>query len=233
LAAHRGKLGKVGYFFQADAYGLAVQDALTPTLSQKGAEITVFAPYDRLTGDVSQAVSDIAESGCDTVFMAGTAKTTADFVHGLKSRRCSCELMTISFVDADALAEVVGRDGAGLIVSQVVPLPTDSSSGLISRIRNLNHSLEGTKKITFSMVEGYVMGRTVGQLLHHAGENPSRESFLNVIHAGRCRLDVDDFQLEFGPGKNQGSERVYLSELTQEGTFRSVVNNGSLHYSAA
>lgn len=230
LAAERGKLGKVGFFFQADAYGLAVRDALTPALSQKGAEITVFAPYDRMTGDVSQAIDEIAQSGCDTVFMAGTAKTTANFVSGLKSKQCSCDLMTISFVDADALAEVVGRDGAGIIVSQVVPLPSDSSSALISRIQEFNQSMGGPQKISFSMVEGYVMGRVVGKLLHQAGEKPSRESFLNVISAEKCRLDVDDFRLEFGLGKNQGSDRVYLSELTEEGMFRSVLSDGSRHY---
>lgn len=233
LAAQRGKLRKIGFFFQADAYGLAVRDSLIPALSQKGAEISVFAAYDRLTGDVSQAVADIADSDCDTVFMAGTAKTTANFVKGLKSKGCSADLMTISFVDADALSEVVGRHGAGVIVSQVVPLPTDRSSSLILRIQKLNQSLMFAKKITFSMVEGYVMGRTVGQLLHFAGEKPSRESFLNVINVGECRLDVDDFQLEFGRGRNQGSDRVYLSELTQEGTFKSVVIGGSHRYSAA
>lgn len=214
-----GKLKKPALFYQADAYGLAVRDALSKPLSDVGAQLQVMAPYDRATGDVSEAVRIIADTQPDTVFMAGTAATTAKFVKDLRALGVTPELLTISFVNADALGPLVGADGAGLVVSQVVPLPSDSASRLVASINALNRSLKVTQKVGFSVIEGYVIGRTVCDTLKSMGPRPTRDGFLAALFSKPCRLSIADFSLEFGPRSNSGSSRVYLSQMAPNGTF--------------
>jgi len=203
----------------ADAYGLSVRDVLSTAFSGKGAKLQMLGPYDRETGDVSEAVRIIAEEKPDTVFMAGTAKTTAKFVKDLRAAGVNPELLTISFVDGDALAKEVGASGEGIIVSQVVPLPTTAESQLVRHVKQLNDRMSLVPSIGFSNLEGYIIGRTVCETLRAIGPEPTRDSFLKTLLGSRRQLDILDYKLEFGPGDNVGSNRVYLSRMQRDGSF--------------
>lgn len=218
--AHRlGSLKKPALFYQADAYGFAVRDALSKPLAEMGSKLEVMAPYDRATGDVSAAVQTVVEETPDTIFMAGTPKTTAEFVKALRAHGLEAELMTISFVGADALAPLLGQAGTGLVVSQVVPLPDNHQSQLIQNIHDLNAAYNVAPKVGFAVTEGYVIGRTVCETLERVGKDLTREGFLAALFGQPTRLDVEDFTLEFGPDQNSGSSRVYLSQLGKNGLF--------------
>jgi ABC-type branched-subunit amino acid transport system substrate-binding protein len=217
-----GGIGKSALFFQADAYGLAVRDALAAPLQTKNAKLDVMAPYDRATGDVSEAVRIVSEEAPDTVFMAGTPRTTSKFVSALKKLGVTPTFLTISFVDADALAAQIGSAGEGIVISQVVPLPGDRNSKLIEAIRTLNAKFKVAEKISFAMIEGYVIGNTVCEALRAVGPTLSREGMLKALLGQRTRIDIRDFPLQFSPSQNSGSDRVYLSKMRADGEFEPV-----------
>lgn len=218
-AAQQRRLARPALFYQADAYGLTVRDALSVALSEKNTKLQVLGPYDRETGDVSDAVRIIAAESPDTVFMAGTAKTTAKFVRELRSAGVNPDLLTISFVDADALAQEVGPSGEGIVVSQVVPLPTTTGSQLVRHVKKLNEDCRMVPSIGFSNIEGYIIGRTVCEALRKIGQEPTRDAFLKALLGRRQQLNILDYQLEFGPGNNAGSDRVFLSRMQSDGSF--------------
>lgn len=219
-----GMLGKCGFFFQADAYGIAVRDAILPALKKRSVTLETMMPYDRETGDVSEAIATFEEQKPDTIFMASTPVTTTKFVNGIKSSGLSTSLATISFVNAAELARQVGPAGKGIIVSQVVPIPTDPSSPLVRRYRQALQTYGNGEAPDFAMLEGYLMGYTACKLLHAAGPNPTRESYLSTIFSEPVTLNVGDVQLNYGPGNNSGTSRVYLSELQADGSYNAIKN---------
>ena len=222
LAARENRLGKVGLFLQADAYGKAVRDVLTPELARHKAGIAIAAPYDRVSGDVSGAVGAILAERPDCVFMAGTAEATARFAAGLRQGGSQALLLTISFVDGDTLARHAGPAGTGIVVSQVVPLPSDPGSELIREITGWHRRMGCQAPLGFALVEGYLIGRTACEMLERAGPRPTRETVLGTLTDMPSRLRIADFPLSFGPGANCGSSAVFLSELTGAGLFQPV-----------
>ena len=215
-----GGLQNCALFYQADAYGQAVSEALKRPLSAQGAAIATMAPYDRATGDVSQAIATILAAKPDLVFMAGTAAPTATFVKGLREAGLTAQLATISFVGAAEFARQAQSSGEGVIVSQVVPSPSDRSMPLVQQyLAALDRHARG-KAPDFAMLEGYLVGRVLCEMLQRAGPEPTRESFLQTVFARRTDLQIGGFALCYGPGNNLGTSAVFLTQLGRNGTYQ-------------
>ena len=55
--------------------------------------------------------------------MVGAYKPCAEFIKLAKQIKLDAVFVNISFVGSNALAEELGEDGKGVVVTQVVPLP--------------------------------------------------------------------------------------------------------------
>lgn len=218
----RGVLDKIGLFYQADAYGLAIRDAVKAALSKRGKSLSVFAPYDREKVDVTEAIETTLVERPSVIFMAGTAQATAKFVKGINSSTYAPSLATISFVNANALAREVGASGKGILVSQVIPMPDDLSSPFVADFIAAKDKFASDCKPEFAMLEGYLIGCTACKTLELTGPDVTRESFLHSIFGQNTVLELGDIQLRYAPGSNQGTSQVYLSELSADGKYRLV-----------
>ena len=91
--------------------------------------------------------------------------------------------MTISFVGSNALAKELGRAGAGVFVTQVVPFPTDNIPrvGIAYRRALAAHMPEATPG--FVSYEGYLAGRLAIAALARCGKEVDRTRFLTVCVA--------------------------------------------------
>lgn len=222
FAASGKDLSQCGFFYQSDAYGFSVRDSLQKALGSKGGALTVLAPYSRETGDVSAAVATIAREKPKVVFMAGTAAPTAKLLAGVRAAGVEAEFATISFVGAAELARQAGQDGAGVLVSQVVPMPDDANHMLSrSYLKALSAHLP-REKPDFAMLEGYLTGRMICDLLQRIGPSVSRERLLSAVFNRRTEMDVSGFRLAYGPGNNAGSDAVFLTRMRADGSYEAV-----------
>lgn len=217
--ARKGSLDCCALFFQADAYGLSVRDALTTALAKHSKAIEILAPYERTTGDVSEAIRIVADAAPTMVFMAGTPMPTANFMHGVRGAGVESDFGTISFVNGGEFAKHVGRDGAGVVISQVVPIPTEQRSDLVRTYRAALSRFAPSATPDLAQLEGYVIGMTACKVLAAAGPNPTRESFLSAVFSRPTTISIEDLSLQFGPGSNAGTSTVYMSQLSADGTF--------------
>ncbi|SMF08783.1 ABC-type branched-chain amino acid transport system, substrate-binding protein [Tistlia consotensis] len=218
----RVKARRPALLLQGDAYGQTVLSALTRALQPHGIALAASAAFDRRTADVGPAFEEIRRAEPDLVFIAGTARTTADFVRLAREGGLDCPLATISFVGSNDFARQVGPAGAGVVISQVVPLPTDRRQPLVARYLDATDRLGLCRQADFQSLEGYVTGLAVGELLAAAGEPLTRPGFLQTAAGARRELDIAGFRLAFGPDCNQGSDRVFLTELLPDGSYRPV-----------
>ncbi len=226
LVNHFAKLGaldKCALFLQADAYGMSMREALTAALARHSKTIEILAPYERTTGDVSEAIQTILDAQPTTVFMAGTPEPTAKFMKGVRAADLQADFATISFVNGFEFARQAGRDGAGVVVSQVVPIPTDKHSELVRTYQSALSQFDRNTQPDFANLEGYIIGLTACRCLANAGEWPTRASFLASLFSKPTSMRIGDFNLQFGPGKNAGSSTVFMSQLSADGQFTGLV----------
>jgi branched-chain amino acid transport system substrate-binding protein len=129
--------------------------------------------------------------------------------------------INISFVGSDALAKELGRDGAGVIVTQVVPFPGDAEIPLVARYQAALKAHDAKAQPGFVSLEGYMVGRLVAAALERIPGEPSREGLLDAIAKGGA-FDLAGAKLTYGANDNQGMDEVFLTVIAADGTFKAV-----------
>ena len=129
--------------------------------------------------------------------------------------------VNISFVGSEPLAEELHSDAEGVVVTQVVPLPSEVKIPLVARYQRALKSVNPSAKPGFVSLEGYVVGRLVVEALSHLGGSVTRAGFLATIRDIGV-FDLDGITLSYGPGQNQGMDNVYLTLIQSDGSFKAV-----------
>lgn len=211
---------RIATFYQDDSYGRAGHNGAKAAMERRGLKLLPSGVYRRNSIDVRKAVLDVMGGEPEAVVMIGAYEPSAEFI--LWSRKVGLDtiFINISFVNSNALANALGEDGTGVMVSQVVPFPKSDSLEIARQYRNSLAVLDGDLEPGFFSFEGYLVGRLAILGLERAGPELTREGFLDAIRSIND-VDLDGFLLDFKTD-NQGSDRVFMTMLTEAGTFRAV-----------
>ena len=82
-------------------------------------------------------------------------------------------------------------------------------------------AFDGNAVPGFVSLEGYMAGRLAIAGLDLCGRDLSRQCFLDAIrNAGS--IDIEGMTLQYGPSDNQGSDAVFLTVISSDGSYRLV-----------
>ena len=213
---------RVAVMYQDDSYGRNGLDGVISALKRRELEPVGSWHYPRNTIAVKGATLRIAESDPEAVIMIGAYAPVSRAVELLK-RDIAPIFMTVSFVGSNALAEEIGMAGDGVYVTQVVPLPDNTDTPVVSRYHAALADFDPDAEPGFVSLEGYMAGRLAIAGLEACGPELSRACFVNALRSSDG-LDIDGIELRYGPGDNQGSEKVYLTVIDAHGEYRQIDN---------
>jgi branched-chain amino acid transport system substrate-binding protein len=211
---------KIAILYQDDAFGEAGLAGVKKALEKRGMSLVAEGKYERNTTAVKSALLEIRKAEPEAVVMVGTYKPCAEFIKLARKVKLNSVFVNISFVGSNALAKELGADGAGVIVSQVVPLPQDTSIPLVASYQAALKALDPAAEPGFVSLEGYAVGRLIIAALEQIQDEPTRESLLKAIGSGS--FDLQGMTLAFGTGDNQGSDDVFFTVIQADGTFKAV-----------
>lgn len=129
--------------------------------------------------------------------------------------------VAVSFVGSNALAQELGPDGAGVYVTQVVPLPNDTGVPAAVAYRTALLAFEANAVPGFVSLEGYLAGRLAIVGLEKCGRDLSRDCFLDVLRNSGA-IDLNGLTLQYGPGDNQGSDAVFVTVIGDDENYHLV-----------
>lgn len=215
---------RVAVLYQSDSYGQTGLDGVRLALDKRGLRPVASWYYQRNTSAVKAAVLNIANANPEAVIMIGAYVPVAKTITLLR-QDIDPVFMAVSFVGSNALSEELGPDGAGVYVTQVVPLPEDTSIPAVTAYHAALKAFNPDAVPGFVSLEGYLAGRLAIEGLEGCGADLSRECFLGAIrNAGS--IDIEGLTLQFGPGDNQGSDAVYLTVIGDDGKYQQVTQLG-------
>jgi branched-chain amino acid transport system substrate-binding protein len=122
-------LKKIAVFYQNDAYGKAGLDGVTLALSQQDLKPVAMATVERNSADVAQAVKSIVGRG-PTRWCRWARTRPARRSSARRARRLRRHVHQLSFVGTQALADELGKEAAGVMVTQVVPSPYNPANAI-------------------------------------------------------------------------------------------------------
>jgi branched-chain amino acid transport system substrate-binding protein len=215
------KIKKIAIFYQDDAFGRAGLDGVKAAMAQRGMELTGEATYERNTVAVKTALITLKHADPEAVVMVGAYTPCAEFIKLARKISFNPLFVNISFVGASALAKELGADGQGVIVSQVVPFPWDTSLPVVADYQAALKAEEPQAQADFVSLEGYLVGRLATAALEKSGPDPSREGLLTTIKTTGT-FSIGGLVMTFGPEKNDGLDEVFMTVIQADGSFKPV-----------
>ena len=200
---------RIGIFYQDDAFGRAGLAGLNAALSKRNMSLVAEGA----------AVANLYAANPEAVVMVGAPKQSAEFIRLAHKYGLRPTFINISFVGADALAKELGEDGEGVYVTQVVPLPTDTSLPLIPRYHAALKAQDASAQPGFISLEGYMVGLMTIEALKSLGSaEPTRAALLKAFDNMPFQ-DIGGLILTLSSKDHQASDAVYITRLDGNGQY--------------
>jgi len=210
------RIRKIAIFYQDDAFGRAGLDGVKAAMAKRTLELATEATYERNTVAIKTALLTLRRAEPDAVVMVGAYKPCAELIKLAHKLEFNPVFVNISFVGASALAKELGPDGKGVVVSQVVPFPWDTSLKVVA-----DYQVAIKAAPDFVSLEGYLVGRLAIAALEKLGPAPTRDGLVKVIK-DTGKFDIGGLTMTFGPNKNEGLDQVFLTVIQPDGSFKPV-----------
>ncbi|VTU13673.1 Leucine-specific-binding protein precursor [Variovorax sp. SRS16] len=213
-------LRKIAVFYQNDAYGKAGLDGVNLALAQLNLKPIALATVERNSVDVAAAVATITAKGPDAVVQVGAYKACAAFIRAARKEGYGGTFFNVSFVGTQALADELGKDGAGVVVTQVVPSPYSPANAITREFVEAASKTDGATKANYSSMEGYLAAKVLVEGLRRAPSGKvSRDGFIAGLES-IDRQQFGGFEVSFSPRNHVASKFVELSMITGDGRVR-------------
>jgi len=210
-------LPKIAVFYQYDAYGLDGLRGSEIALKKYGLAPVAKGSYIRGTLDVEEGLKAILASDAQAVVMIGTYEPCAKFIRLARARNPELVFYNVSFVGAEELARLLGKQGENVIVSQVVPPPElpqtrEMLPSVNEYLRLLRHYFPEATPNSVSL-EGYYNALVLVEGLRRAGRDLTREGLVHAIQSIKDYPLGENTSLSFSPSDHQGMDRVYFTRI--------------------
>jgi branched-chain amino acid transport system substrate-binding protein len=208
------KLRRIAVFYQYDDYGFDGLKGTQIALQEYGLSPVSTGSFVRGTLDIEDALDKIQESQAQAVIMIGTYSPCAKFIKEARARGYNPLFHNVSFVGADKLVQELGDAGEGVLITQVVPPPTERillpACEQYSRLLAKYYPQDQPNFVSF---EGFINARVLIEALRRAGRDISREGFIRALESIREHYVGIGAVINFGPRDHQGIDDVYLTEV--------------------
>ena len=208
---------EIGFFTQRDAFGDAGFAGGLAALKRHGlrdASLVSQGRFERNTTNVEAGLAELiaAKTPVRAVIMVGTAAPCAEFIKTARRARLDAIFLNVSFVDAIKLAEMLGGDGDGVIVTEVVP-HFDSTLPIVQDYRRALAAIPNRPNPNFVSLEGYIAARMLLRAITTIHGPVTSEAITDALEKlGEFDLGLGD-PLRLSPQKHQASHRVWATKI--------------------
>ncbi len=212
-------LKKIAIFRQNDSYGQAGLDGVVRALKTHNLEPVAIGLVERNTVEVAAAVQTILPKQPDAVVQISAYKSCAAFIREARKAGYGGTFYNVSFVGTQALADELGRQAMGVVVSQVMPFPFSLTTPLSREYLATVQKAGGENRPNYSSMEGYVAAKLFVEGLRRAGKAPNRDALIGGLETVQS-MDLGGFMVGYGARSHVASRFVDLSMLTDDGRVR-------------
>ena len=168
----------------------------------------------RGTIEIEDALDKIRSSKAEAVIMIGTYSPCAEFIKEARASGYNPLFHNVSFVGGDKLVQELGDLAEGVLITQVVPPPTERlllpACEQYSRLLAKYYSQDNPNFVGF---EGFINARILIEALRRAGRDISREGFIRALESIKEHYVGIGAVINFGPRDHQGMDDVYLTQV--------------------
>ena len=212
-------LKRIAVFRQNDSYGQAGLDGVNRALKARNLSAAAVGLVERNSVDVDSAVKAIVTQSPDAVVQISAYKSCAAFIRAARRAGYGGNFYNVSFVGTQALADELGAEAKGVVISQVMPYPFSTTTGISREYLDAVRGAGNGATPNYSSMEGYLCAKVFAEGLRRAGGGATRESLVAGLESLQ-RFDAGGFAIGFGQRNHRGSSFVELAMLSGDGKVR-------------
>ncbi|HTD03068.1 ABC transporter substrate-binding protein, partial [Undibacterium sp.] len=128
----RTGMKNIAVFYQNDAYGKAGLAGVERALKKMGVHMVDTATVERNSVDVAKAVDKLLPKRPDVIIQISAYASCSAYIKDMRKAGYTGQFYNVSFVGSQALADALGKEGPGVVISQVVPFPWHGAVPVVS-----------------------------------------------------------------------------------------------------
>ena len=211
---------KIAVFYQNDAYGRAGLAGVERAMKAMNVAMVATATVERNSTDVGAAMAAILPKKPDAVIQISAYASSAAYIRAMRIGGYTGQFYNVSFVGSQALADALGRDGPGVVISQVVPFPWHAATPVVSEYQKVM-TKAGIRDFNFSSLEGFIAAKVFTEGLRRAGRDLTRDKLVRALETiNRNNFDAGGFDVSFSAANHNGSKYVDMTVIGKDGKFR-------------
>jgi branched-chain amino acid transport system substrate-binding protein len=220
VIGHYAQLGlkRFALLRRDDRAGAEFLAAARTALSRRG----LAAPLDAALADGSGGVAALAREAFvadpEVVVIALPQPPAAELVRLLKRTGREAQIVALSLADSGQLALALGVEGAGVVLSQVVPPLDRVSLPVVADFRAAFQGETGRKSYSPASLQAFIAAKVFAEAVRRAGPALTRGALLLALDAMSYH-DAGGYTVGFSRNNRQGSARSYLMSLTRDGSL--------------
>jgi branched-chain amino acid transport system substrate-binding protein len=205
--------------YQNVTYGPAMMQLIQDRSKGENLNVVAYVKLDATAPDklpaiVKDAVAEVAKASPDSIILLGGGRHCFEFLKQFKdSSDSSAQLYLMSIVPQAEVLKTLGESRArGIVISQAVPYPFSATLPLVSEYQRLMKQYAPNEPLSFSSLEGFVVGKITVAALKRAGKGATREKVLKAI-SNMGELDLGGVYVNYTPKARNGWGGVDLTVI--------------------
>jgi branched-chain amino acid transport system substrate-binding protein len=214
---------EIAFFTQRDSFGNDGFSVAVTALQQHGLKdpnTILDTCYQRNTLAVEGAVASLlmAEKPHRAVVMVGASAPCAKFINLCRDSDLNPIFLAVSFVDSSSLADAMGKTDAQIIVTQVVPDPSDDGIPIVGEYHADLKAIDSLAAAGLVDLEGYIAARILTVALEKSQGSITREGVVEGLE-GLSNFDLGlGASLYLSRTEHQASHQIWPTVL-KKGCF--------------
>jgi ABC-type branched-subunit amino acid transport system substrate-binding protein len=209
--------------YQNVTYGPAMMKLIQDTSAKEGLNVVAYVKLDATAPDklpaiAKDAVEQVMKASPDSIILLGGGRHCFEFLKQFKdSPDASAQLYLMSIVPQAELLKTLGDQKArGIVISQAVPYPFSATLPLVGEYQKLMKQYAPNEPLSFSSLEGFVVGKITVAALKRAGHKVTRDKVLKAIST-MGELDLGGVYVNYTPKARNGWGGVDLTVVGANG----------------
>ena len=208
---------KIAVVYQNNAFGREGLADVETALAKRKLKVQAAASIENDASDVVASAKKLASVEPHAVIMITAGKPSVEFIKAYNNIAIGMQFFTLSVMGTQTSIDALGKDGVGLVVSQVAPYPFSATSGVVREYQQIMKKM-GVKNWSFTSMEGFLNAKVAVEGLKRAGRNLTRERFVGAMES-MGKLDFDGYLINFSHANHDGSQYVDLTQIARNGQF--------------
>jgi branched-chain amino acid transport system substrate-binding protein len=211
---------RIGVFYQNDGDGKAGLVGIARAMKLQYQSPAGIGVVERNSTAVDAAVKSILAGKPDAIVQISTYRSCAAFIKAARRAGFEGVFYNISLVGAQALAQELGAESRGVVVSQVMPFPFTPTTRIAGEFLAVGRETLGLRFApSYTSMEGYVAAKTLVEGLRRTTGNLTVGSVTAGLETLRD-FDMGGFRVDFAPNRHVASKFIDLTILTTDQKVR-------------